>query len=57
MFGNPYLVRELDETDVHVMAWSNHDMQMKAVAPTLFGAANVSGTLIEIPTLYDLGDG
>ncbi len=58
MFGNPYLVSELDKTDIHVMAWSNHAMQMKAVAPTLFGAANVSGTLpIEIPTLYDVGDG
>jgi beta-glucosidase-like glycosyl hydrolase/CubicO group peptidase (beta-lactamase class C family) len=58
MFGNPYLVSELQETDVHVMAWSNHSMQMKAVAPTLFGAANVSGTLpIEIPKLYNVGDG
>lgn len=58
MFGNPYLVSELDKTDVHVMAWSNHAMQMKAVAPTLFGAANVSGTLpIEIPTFYNVGDG
>jgi len=58
MFGNPYLVEELAETDVHVMAWSNHTIQMKAAAPTLFGAANVQGKLpIEIPGMYDVGDG
>ena len=58
MFGNPYLVSELKETDVHVMAWSHHPIQMKAVAPTLFGAANVNGKLpIEIPGMYSVGDG
>ncbi len=58
MFGNPYLVSELEETDVHVMAWSNHSIQMRAAAPTLFGAADVSGKLpIEIPGMYSVGDG
>lgn len=58
MFGNPYLVSELQETDVHVMAWSNHTIQMRAAAPTLFGAADVAGKLpIEIPGMYSVGDG
>ncbi len=58
MFGNPYLVSELAYTDVHVMAWSNHTIQMEAAAPTLFGAADVRGKLpIEIPGMYEVGDG
>ncbi len=58
MFGNPYLVSELAKTDVHVMAWSNHTIQMQAAAPTLFGASDVSGKLpIDIPGMYAMGDG
>lgn len=58
MFGNPYLVKELAKTDVHVMGWANTSLQMKALAPALFGASDVSGTLpIEIPGLYSVGDG
>jgi beta-glucosidase-like glycosyl hydrolase/CubicO group peptidase (beta-lactamase class C family) len=58
MFGNPYLVRELQDTDVHVIAWSNHSIQMRAAAPTLFGASDVVGKLpIEIPGMYAVGDG
>lgn len=58
MFGNPYLVRELSETDVHIMGWANTSLQMQAVAPALFGASEVKGTLpIEIPGMYSIGDG
>ncbi len=58
MFGNPYLVTELSDTDVHVMAWSNTSLQMKAVAPALFGASRVNGHLpIQIPGMYEIGDG
>lgn len=58
MFGNPYLVRELSDTDVHIMGWANTSLQMQAVAPALFGASEVKGRLpIEIPGMYSIGDG
>jgi beta-glucosidase-like glycosyl hydrolase/CubicO group peptidase (beta-lactamase class C family) len=58
MFGNPYLVTELKKTDVHIMGWANTSLQMRALAPVLFGASSVGGTLpIEIPGMYTMGDG
>ena len=58
MFGNPYLVTELADTDVHIMAWANTSLQMQAVAPALFGASEVGGKLpIQIPGMYEIGDG
>lgn len=58
MFGNPYLVQELSDTDVHIMGWANTSLQMQAVAPALFGASEVKGRLpIDIPGMYSIGDG
>lgn len=58
MFGNPYLVTELDNTDAQLMAWSSHSLQMKNAAPALFGGSKVSGKLpIQIPGMYAIGDG
>lgn len=58
MFGNPYLVSELKNTNVHIMGWANTSLQMQAVAPVLFGASAVTGRLpIEIPGMYKVGDG
>lgn len=58
MFGNPYLVTELANTDAQIMAWANTNLQMTNVAPALFGASDVTGRLpIEIPNLYVIGEG
>ncbi len=58
MFGNPYLVTELSDTDAHVMAWANTTLQMENAGPALFGASAVSGKLpIRIPGMYEIGDG
>lgn len=58
MFGNPYLVSELSDTDAHIMAWANTSLQMTSTAPALFGASEVKGKLpIEIPGMYKIGDG
>ena len=58
VFGNPYLVKELPETDVHLIGWANSTQQMEAAAPALFGATEVRGKLpIVIPEMYDMGDG
>lgn len=57
-FGNPYLLSELPETDVHTIGWYNTVDQTHAVAHALFGAHNISGKLtISIPGYYNVGDG
>lgn len=58
MFGNPYLVKELSDTDVQIMAWDKSALQMEAAAPALFGATAITGQLpIHIPGLYETGHG
>lgn len=58
MFGNPYLVTELADTDAQIMAWANTSLQMTQTAPALFGASAVTGKLpIQIPGMYDIGYG
>jgi len=57
-FGNPYVLRELHDTDVHVLAWSASDHQVRNTVPALFGAAAIAGQLpIGIPGLYEPGEG
>lgn len=57
-FGNPYIVRDLAEADVHVMAWSANSDQVRNTVPALFGASHVGGTMpINIPGHYEIGDG
>ena len=58
MFGNPYLVSQLKNTDVHVMSWTNSTLQIESTAPALFGASRITGKLpIEIQGMYQIGDG
>ncbi|SMO96936.1 glycoside hydrolase family 3 N-terminal domain-containing protein [Gracilimonas mengyeensis] len=57
-FGNPYVLSDMKQADVHVQGWYNTGEQVDAVAPALFGASAVKATLpIDIPGLYALGDG
>ena len=57
-FGNPYVVRDLPNSDAHVMAWSSNSNQVRQTVPALFGASEVAGKLpINIPGMYDIGDG
>src|SRR6056297_97150 len=57
-FGNPYVVRDLPNSDAHVMAWSSNSNQVRQAVPALFGASEVAGKLpINIPGMYDIGDG
>ena len=57
-FGNPYLLSELPESDVHAIGWYNTEDQTHAVAHALFGAQDITGKLtITIPGMYTIGDG
>lgn len=57
-FGNPYVVSDLPNADVHILAWSTDNNQVKQSVPGLFGASPVRGKLpANIPDLYTLGDG
>ncbi|MEX1062970.1 MAG: glycoside hydrolase family 3 N-terminal domain-containing protein, partial [Balneolaceae bacterium] len=57
-FGNPYVLRELPDTDVHVLAWSGSSDQVRNTVPALFGGSAVAGKLpADIPGMYDIGDG
>ncbi|MEX0944611.1 MAG: glycoside hydrolase family 3 N-terminal domain-containing protein [Balneolaceae bacterium] len=57
-FGNPYIVRDLPETDVHLLAWSASSDQVRQTIPSLFGASEISGTFPgTIPGMYEIGDG
>lgn len=57
-FGNPYVVQDLSQADVHVMGWASQANQVRQVVPALFGASPVTGKLpISIPGMYEIGDG
>ena len=57
-FGNPYVLKDLKKSSVHVLSWSNHYTQIQQTVPALFGAADIQGKLpIDIPGLYKIGDG
>lgn len=57
-FGNPYVVRDLPDTDVHLLAWSANNSQVQQTIPALFGASKISGVLpINVPGMYRIGDG
>jgi len=57
-FGNPYVLQELPDTDVHVLGWTNSRLQIRNTTPALFGGSQVSGTLpINIPGMYTIGEG
>lgn len=57
-FGNPYIVRDLLDTDVQIMAWSGNLDQIRNTVPALFGASEIAGKLpISIPDFHDFGQG
>ena len=57
-FGNPYIVRDLPASGVHLLAWSSSNDQVVQTVPALFGASNVKGKLTsEIPGFYQTGEG
>lgn len=57
-FGNPYVVQDLTDADIHMMAWASTAHQIVQSVPALFGASDISGRLpINIPGLYTIGDG
>lgn len=57
-FGNPYIINDLPDADVHLAAWSSVNNHTSATAAALFGAAEISGRMpISIPGLYKIGDG
>lgn len=57
-FGNPYIVRDLPDSDVHLLAWSPSADQVRQSVPALFGASSIQGRFPGfIPGMYELGDG
>lgn len=57
-FGNPYVLEDLRDTEVQVLAWSANQQQVRNTTPALFGGAKVNGRLpVEIPEMYQIGDG
>ena len=57
-FGNPYVLQDLPETEVQLLAWSANSDQVRNTVPALFGGSSIHGKLpIEIPGLYPLGHG
>jgi beta-N-acetylhexosaminidase len=57
-FGNPYVVRDLPDTDVHLLAWASDENQVRQTVPALFGASKVQGKFPgEVPGMYTIGDG
>lgn len=57
-FGNPYIIRDLPDNDVHILAWSSSSDQVRQSVPALFGASAIQGRFPgSIPGMYDLGDG
>lgn len=58
-FGNPYIVIDLPDADVHLLAWANTQSQIDAATNAMFGATTIDGKLpISIPgTAYAFGAG
>ncbi|NGP86731.1 glycoside hydrolase family 3 N-terminal domain-containing protein [Fodinibius halophilus] len=57
-FGNPYVVQDLADTDVQLMAWSANSAQVNSAVPALFGGSAIDGRLpIAIPGMYPMNHG
>lgn len=57
-FGNPYIVENFPEADVHLMAWSAANAQVRETIPSIFGASDIQGKFPgEVPDMYGIGDG
>lgn len=56
--GNPYVVYDLPDAEVQLLAWDDSEEQVRNTVPALFGISAIGGTLpINIPGRYSLGDG
>ena len=57
-FGNPYIIKDFPEADVHLLAWSSRSTQVRQTVPTLFGGTPIQGKLsTTIPNLYKFDHG
>ncbi|MDZ7719447.1 MAG: glycoside hydrolase family 3 N-terminal domain-containing protein [Balneolaceae bacterium] len=57
-FGNPYIVENFPESDVHLMAWSAASDQVRETVPSIFGGADIQGKFPGVvPGMYQIGDG
>ena len=57
-FGNPYIVENFSDADVHLMAWSAASDQVRGTIPSIFGASDIQGKFPgEVPGMYEIGDG
>ncbi|WP_369431599.1 glycoside hydrolase family 3 N-terminal domain-containing protein [Rhodohalobacter sulfatireducens] len=57
-FGNPYIVENFSDADVHLMAWSAASDQVRGTIPAIFGASDIQGKFPgEVPGMYEIGDG
>ncbi|MGM0547036.1 MAG: glycoside hydrolase family 3 N-terminal domain-containing protein [Bacteroidota bacterium] len=57
-FGNPYIVEDLPDTEVQLLAWSANSSQVRNTVPALFGGSEISGRLpINIPGMYSIDHG
>jgi beta-N-acetylhexosaminidase len=57
-FGNPYLLREIPDVPVYLIAWSGFPVSQRAAARALLGTASITGRLpIAIPPVAPMGAG
>lgn len=57
-FGNPYVVENIPDSEVHLTAWSASADQVRETVPSLFGASDIQGKFPgEVPGMYTIGDG
>lgn len=57
-FGNPYVLQDLPDAEMQMLAWSTSGQQIRAATQALVGASPIHGELpITIPGLYEFGAG
>lgn len=57
-FGNPYVLSDISDSQVQLLAWTASSEQVRNTVPALFGGAPITGNLpISIPGMYALDDG
>lgn len=57
-FGNPYLLREFENAQAYMAAWSGSEASQRAAAAALFGEFEINGrSPTRIPPFFEIGDG
>jgi len=57
-FGNPYLLREFEDAEAYMLAWSGSRPSQRAAARALFGEIALDGHApTRIPPFFEIGDG